>query len=218
MNPGGWAPECALLTPTLSCFRGEGWGWGGRRGHTWDWAGVCAHQIRILRALGHTPGVEDRKEGRIAGLEKKRWGKVLWPQPPPPWGGRCPGEACLSPWLGDTRAGQWQPSPTQGNRRTGPYPGSKCRADQLKQADKGRTIPDLKNAQNDLPRGGSSGLLWERQCPGAGPDNPLGCCSPVQRHQEGRAARPWGRARAAGAGPEPVATLVRLTARPDGRR
>lgn len=68
----------------------------------------------------------------------------------------------------------------------GPHPAR--RAGQLRPADKGRTILDLKNARNYLPRGGSSGPPWGSPAE-AGPDNPSGCRPAVP--QRARAGGRW---------------------------
>ena len=98
-----------------------------------------------------------------------------------------------------------------GNHQTRPHPGSKCQAGQLKQADKGRTIPDLKNAWKYLPEGAALSPSERRDAEELGLITPWGT-----GHQGVRAARPWGRGRAGGAWPEPVGALVCLTAWPDG--
>lgn len=139
MNPGGWAPSCRLLTPPhlpphRSHFQGEGGGKG------------CVHIGAACLGLRPHARCRDRKEGRTAGLEKRRSRSSSHSALPRDEQG-AQGEP------GDTRAGQWQSSPALGHHQTGPHPGSKCQAGQLKQADKGRTIPDLKNAWKYLPEG-----------------------------------------------------------------
>lgn len=51
-----------------------------------------------------------------------------------------------------------------GTQADGPHPGIECQPGQLKQADKGRAVPELKNSQNYLPSGSCSWPLWERTC------------------------------------------------------
>lgn len=89
---------------------------------------------------------------------EKKWDEGLWPQCPPLQG---KGTQVKPAFLHGWETPRWTVAALscQGNGQTGPHPGSKGQAGRLKQADKGRTIPDLKNDRNYLPRGGSSGPL-----------------------------------------------------------
>lgn len=153
--------------------------------------GVCTSEPCTLR-LWVTLRCQGQERRKNCWLEEKRRGRAPLATVPSPAGKKVPQCSLPFPWPGDVHAGQWQPPAAQGNRRTGPHPRNKCRAGQLKQADKGRTIPDLKNARNYLPRGGSSGPLWEGQCRGTRPDNPQGCWSAVQRTGRGSLTRTRG--------------------------
>lgn len=112
------------------------------QGCVWTGAGT-----RRLWATHRCWGQERR---RIAGLGKERRGDVL------SLGALTCREECTPvPFSVAGGPARWTVaarSPAQGNSQTGPRPGSERRwAGQLKQADKDRTIPDLKNARNYLP-------------------------------------------------------------------
>ena len=110
-----------------------------------DRAGVCPHRSRLPRAQAtcQVQGQERRKNCWPGKRRSRSSSHSALPRD----------EQGAQGEPGDTRAGQWQPSPALGHHQTGPHPGSKCPAGQLKQADKGRTIPDLKNAWKYLPEG-----------------------------------------------------------------
>lgn len=115
---------------------------------------------------------------------------------------------------GDIHAGQQLSSSVQGNCQTGSHSGSKCQADQLKQADKGRTILDLENIQSYLPETAALGP------PGGGDAEELGLvtagvlsCFPEalrgQSHSRAsRAARAPGRGQGGWSMTKPVSTRL----------
>lgn len=99
---------------------------------------------------GHMPGVGTGKKEEL--LAWKRGGAGPLATAPSPVTNKVPKGSREIPVLDSG-------SPLRGHQRalghhqTGPHPGSKCQVGQLKKADKGRTIPDLKNAWKYLPEG-----------------------------------------------------------------